>query len=263
MPNPIRAVLFDLWGTLILDDATSAEARSDLRIEQTGATLAALGFPYDRADIVAAFLAAGTELAAIHEAERDLSAHGRTVMYLQHLDDRLGEKLDDAAWKQLDAAVLTPALSHPPAIMLGAADALAAVRALGLPMGLISNAGITPGFVLRQFLDDFGLLKYFDVTVFSDEAEMSKPSSAIFAHALTELDVAAEEAAFIGDQPVLDVFGSRRAGIWTVQLGDVAADGIEPHARIDTLAELVPALVSLGLVSPDRIDASVSARKAT
>ena len=249
MVMPIRAVLFDLWGTLIVDDAASAEARSDLRAERTAAALAALGFSYERADIVAALLAAGAELAAIHDTERDISARGRTILYVRHLDDDIGENLDETAWRQLDEAVLTPALSHPPSIMPGAAEALAAVRALGLPMALISNAGITPGFVLRQFLDKFGLLNYFAVTTFSDEVKMSKPSPAIFAHALDALEVKPEEAAFVGDQPVLDVFGSRRAGIWTVQLGDVTADGIEPHARIATLAGLVPALRSLGLVA--------------
>ena len=246
--HAIRAVLFDLWGTLIIDDPVSAALRENMRIDQSRDALAARGFNYERADIVAAFLAGGTELARIHDDERDLSTHGRTVLYLRHLDEALGDALDDDAWGALDDAILTPALTHGPIIMPGAREALAEVRALGLPIGLVSNAGITPGVVLRRVLDGFGLLEYLDVTVFSDEVEMSKPSAAIFAHALGEFGLAPAEAAFVGDQPVLDVFGSRRAGLWTVQIGAIEHAEIEPHARIGVLSELVPALRELRLV---------------
>jgi FMN phosphatase YigB (HAD superfamily) len=62
------------------------------------------------------------------------------------------------------------------------------------------------------------------------------------------MDLAPEEAVFVGDQPVLDVRGARRAGMWMVQIGDLAADGAEPHARINALDELLPALRSLALI---------------
>ena len=92
----IRAVIFDLWDTLIYDDPEISELRSQLRLRSTHETLAAHGHAYELADIEAAFLAAGTELARIHEAERDISTRGRTVLYLRHLDRSLAERLDDA-----------------------------------------------------------------------------------------------------------------------------------------------------------------------
>ena len=145
-------------------------------------------------------------------------------------------------------AVLTVALAVRPIIMPGAAEVLADVKALGLSVGLISNAGITPGFVLRQILQGHGLLQYFDDTIFSDEVELSKPSAAIFEKALDAFGVDAGDAAFVGDQPILDVLGPQGAGIWSVQLGALEEVGIEPHARIETLGGLVPALRSLDLV---------------
>lgn len=245
----IRAVIFDLWGTLIYDDPEISEQRNGLRLRSAHETLAAMGHAYKPADIEAAFLAAGTELARIHDTERDISTRGRTVLYLRHLDDTLAERLNDDAWQRLDEAILTPALTHRPPMLDGAVDALAAIKALDLRVGLISNAGITPGVVLTRLLDDMGLGVHFDLTVFSDEVELSKPAPAIFAHALDEMGLAPDEAAFVGDQPLLDVSGARRAGMWMVQIGDIVCEDEQPHARIDRLDELVPALRSLSLIA--------------
>ena len=246
--SPLKAVLFDLWGTLIIDDPASSELRRVFRIETAQAALADLGFMYEFADIEAAFLAAGTELAALHAAEADMSARGRTIAYLRQVDELLPDRLPGDAWSRMDEVILTPAIHHPPVIMPAAVETLAEVKALGLPVALVSNAGVTPGFVLRRILDNFDLLTHMDVTVFSDEVEMAKPNPAIFRHALDELGLEPAEAAFVGDQPILDVFGARRAGLWTIQIGSLPPDGADPHARIDALTELVPALRRLDLL---------------
>ena len=245
----IRAVIFDLWNTLIYDDPQISEQRSQLRLRSARETLTALGHTYDPADIEAAFLAAGTELMRIHESERDISTRGRTVLYLRHLDDTLAERLNDDAWRRLDEAILTSALTHRPPMLPGAVEALSSLKALDLRVGLISNAGITPGVVLARLLDDMGLGVHFDSTVFSDEVELSKPAPAIFAHALDEMNLAPDEAVFVGDQPLLDVSGARRAGMWMIQIGDIVCEDEQPHARIDRLDELVPALRSLLLIA--------------
>lgn len=245
----IRAVLFDLWGTLILDDPETSEARRVLRIENARAALAGAGFDYAAVDIEAAFLAADVEHEALHDDERDFSSRGRTAACMRHIEADLCDRFDDGIWRELDAAILTTALKHRPAMMPGAMETLAALRSLGLRCALISNAGITPGFVLRQLLDDLGLLSYLDPTLFSDEVEMCKPATAMFEHALAELGVTPEQAVFVGDQPRLDVFGSRRAGLWSVQIGDLTADGIEPHARIGRLDALIPTLRKLELLT--------------
>ena len=244
----IRAVIFDLWNTLICDDPEISEQRNQLRLRSAQETLATIGHAYNAVDIEAAFLAAGTELARIHETERDISMRGRTVLYLRHLDSDLAERLDDDAWLRLDEALLTPALTHRPPMLPGAVELLAELKASGLKVGLISNAGITPGVVLARIMDDMGLGRHFDLTVFSDEVELSKPAPAIFAHALNELGLAPDEAVFVGDQPVLDVQGARRAGMWMVQIGDLSCEEEQPHARVDALQELLPALRSLALV---------------
>lgn len=243
----IKAIFFDLWGTLIIDEPVAGERRRVLRIDRAHQALAELGLAHPREDIEAGFIAAGMAHERIQEEGLDLSARGRTVFYLQHVDEGLPDRVPETAWDALDAAVLTPALEHLPMIMPGADDALASLNARGLPVGLISNAGATPGYVLREILQGFGLLHHLDVAVFSDEVELAKPSPAIFKHALEMLGVDAGEALFVGDQPVLDVQGARRAGMWMVQIGDHTPTREEPHARIASLGELEGALAGLGL----------------
>jgi putative hydrolase of the HAD superfamily len=245
----LRLVLFDLWGTLFAYEGPGEDrGRGAMRVRMVCDALAGFGALVTQHDVREAFLRAGEELMAIHADGRDVSAEARTALYMRHVDPKLCETLDDATWQALHRALLTPALAARPAPMPGAVDVLRATRALGLPRGLVSNAGLTPGFVLREIMDGYGLLEHFDDTVFSDEVELSKPAAAIFERALTPFGVAPDEAVFVGDHPVLDVLGPQSAGLWTVQLGDLAEDGIEPHARIARLQELVPALRTLGLL---------------
>jgi putative hydrolase of the HAD superfamily len=251
---PIRAMLFDLWGTLFVDDANGVatmERRNAARVRMAGDALTALGFRYDAERIDTAFRAAGEAHGLVHAEGLDLSAEGRTVLYLRHLDPALADQLDEDGWRRMHEAILTPALSAPPGMMPGAVEVLSEVKSLGLPIGLVSNAGATPGFVLRRIMDGHGLLGHFDHTTFSDEVELAKPSPGIFEDALDALGVEPAEAAFLGDQPILDVLGPRNAGIWSIQIGSRTEDGIEPHARIATLPELVPALRGLGLVAEE------------
>jgi putative hydrolase of the HAD superfamily len=244
----IKAAFFDLWGTLIHDDPEIGERRRLHRVARAKEALDALGMRYDIADIEAGFIVAGMDLERLHGRELDVPARGRTILFLMRVDKELPERLDEGAWPLLDAAILEPALEHRPLPMRGAEEALAGLKARALPIGLISNAGATPGYVLRKLLDDFGLLRYFDSTVFSDEAELAKPSSAIFERALAEFGLAAEEAVFVGDHPLLDVNGGRRAGLWMVQIGEHEPEEEQPHARISTLADLAPALLGLKLI---------------
>ena len=245
----LQLMLFDLWGTLIVDEPAVAEARRLLRVRRAHGALAQLGFDYSEDRIEAAFDEAAVEHSRIHADALDISARARTVLYVRHLDEALGrERIDDDGWRVLDDAILAPALELPPVALPGAADVLASVKSLGMPTALVSNAGITPGFVLREIIERLGLLRYLDATIFSDEVEVAKPAPAIFQCALEEFGCPPDAAAFVGDQPVLDVLGPRSAGIWSVQFGSLASDGIEPHARIDELGKLLPALRALKLI---------------
>jgi FMN phosphatase YigB (HAD superfamily) len=154
----------------------------------------------------------------------------------------------------LGAAVL---LSIPPSLNPEAPALLAAVKKRGLKVGLISNTGRSPGTSLRQLLDNYGVLKFFDATVFSNEVMRRKPDRAIFDHASKLLEAKNEAIVHVGDNPEADFWGARNAGMRAILLDQAAPSStqwppnslfaltranmrkglstIEPRWRIDSL----------------------------
>jgi putative hydrolase of the HAD superfamily len=68
---------------------------------------------------------------------------------------------------------------------------------------------------MRRILEDYGVLRYFDMTVFSDEIGLCKPHEVMFRTALEYLNVEPWEALHVGDLINHDVFGAKRIGMRT------------------------------------------------
>jgi putative hydrolase of the HAD superfamily len=83
-------------------------------------------------------------------------------------------------------------------------------------LGIISDTGYSPGWVLRELLDRHGMLSPLSYLYFSNEQEASKPDPHAFRQTLAELDVRAAEAAHVGDMQRTDIAGAKAAGMWTV-----------------------------------------------
>jgi len=123
-------------------------------------------------------------------------------------------------------------------------DALAALRARGLKLGLVSNAHFLPALMLEDF-ERMGLAQYMDAIVTSSQLGVRKPHPAIFERILDELGVAPEEAVFVGDKMREDIVGPKELGmraVLTHQFRQEDFDGspIEPDVVIGSLPELVP-----------------------
>jgi putative hydrolase of the HAD superfamily len=77
-----------------------------------------------------------------------------------------------------------------------------------------------------------GLAERLDAAVFSSEVGKRKPHPAIFEAMLERLDVAPEDALFVGDRRLEDVQGAKALGMTTVQAlwfrADDAELGIDP-----------------------------------
>jgi putative hydrolase of the HAD superfamily len=138
----------------------------------------------------------------------------------------------------VDRAFGEAILERPPALDDEAAVVLGGLKRDGYRLALLSNTAMSGGPVLRRLPNLQELLPIFDVLVFSDEVCLSKPNPRIFSLTLDRLGVAAGEAAFIGDNPVMDVAGAQAAGIYAVQIGGAEEDGIDPDARITRLSDL-------------------------
>lgn len=90
---------------------------------------------------------------------------------------------------------------------------LRALRDAGLSTGLVSDAQ-------RVFLEPelrlLGLPQWVDTIVISSDWGYQKPDPRLFAQALRDLDVKAEEAVYVGDTISRDICGARKAGLLAI-----------------------------------------------
>ena len=131
-----------------------------------------------------------------------------------------------------------------PARVLGSTThaLLEALRSRGLRLGLVSNA-FDPAWLLHRDLEQMGIAERIDHAVFSSEVGKRKPHSEIFERALAALDVASDEALFVGDRLYEDVRGAAEVGMTTVQAmwfrADEHAEGGEPDYQAFTQMDVL------------------------
>jgi HAD superfamily hydrolase (TIGR01509 family) len=240
----LKAVLFDLWETLILDRSDRAHPRRVWRIDRVQAIFDRHGFDVDHAAVGAALDATNVALTRLHDEGRDVDGPGRATLLLDVLEQQTGRRAPAALTGELLETIAAMPLDKAPHLAPGAAETLADLRALGLATGLVSNAGMTTAPNLRLMLRHHGIEDCFDLLLFSDELQIAKPDPRIFHSAAQQLGLEAADCAFVGDNPHNDVAGSLAVGMFAVQIGAKQRDGVTavPSARIDLLSELIPAL---------------------
>lgn len=109
---------------------------------------------------------------------------------------------------------------------------LGTLAARGLKLGLISNWDER----LRPLLEQLKLADYFEVIVVSCEVRASKPSRTIFRHAVRKLGLPAGAVLHVGDSLSMDVRGARAAGLSALLLKRGA--GVARVGQIRSLQEL-------------------------
>ena len=128
--------------------------------------------------------------------------------------------------------------------LAAADDVLRELRQRGLLLGLVSNVAL-PGAFYRQRLAAYGLADAFTTFRFSCDEGSRKPAPAMLLSALAELGAAPAEAVMVGDRKKSDVAAGRAAGVRTVWLRSPHAEGPDPDATIERLADLPAALAAL------------------
>lgn len=244
----LKAVLFDLWETLIKDPGDRSQPRQAWRTAAVHRVLESSGCDVAAESVHEALVRVSRSLNAMHDEGRDPGALGRVDMFFEQLDHPSTAGMDDDIRAQLLAAIGHLEADHAPHLALGALESLSALKARGITNALVSNAGVTTAPSLRWLLDEYGLRPHLDVLVFSDELALAKPDPAIFRHTLEALGADASECAFVGDSPLNDIAGAQAAGIFAVQVGNRQREGITPDAQIDTLDQLVGTLEAHNLL---------------
>lgn len=194
--NPIRAVLFDLGGTLV---QTTEIPRVYKRILEAHGVKSSL-----------------REISVAHEeTEKYLDVQELAILFeeywirwnlqiLKRLKIRnnieaLAQTIAEQWWNYSDINLY-------PDVM----ETLKQLRDMGLKTGLVTN-GLENDY--REILRKTGLSSFFDVTVGIDTVGRMKPHKDIFLHAVDKLEVLPAETLFVGDRLEEDYKGSRKAGL--------------------------------------------------
>lgn len=228
----LRAVCFDLDGTLLRDDHVDEVARA-AAAEAAAAHALPRGFVDDVVRALHRYWFGVGESPILSTLPTDglpidvwtaaLAAHGVTSSDAAHRAYARQIELEAAAARPFDET----------------RHVLSAVRDRGLSTALITNgpSGLQRGKLATAGLDGF------DAVLVSGEVGHRKPQREIFELALARLGVAAAEALHVGDNQVADVAGARGAGlvaVWINRTGAAAAS--EPHHVVTDLREMLALL---------------------
>ena len=236
--NFLRAVLFDLGGTLMYERATwdAINARADealtnyLRAE--GLELNLSTFPREFRKRLHKYF---------QQREKDLLE--TTYSFV------LRDVLKDKGYGEIPESTLRTALDKLFAITQTnwtlEEDTLPTLQKLeedGYRMGLISNAGDDQD--VQQLARRFGIAQYFDFILTSAACSYRKPHKRIFELALSNWYFLPAEAVMVGDNLDADVRGAQSVGLFAVWLSRRAGErtedqrSIQPDASLSALSEL-------------------------
>jgi len=198
---PVRAVTFDFWSTLFRD--ANGDARHQIRVDAFADATSV-----SKEEAADALKVAWAEFDRVHRGEQ------RTLLPedgVRIAAETLGIIVEAPVAADLARVFATAILAHGPDPIAGALEAVEAAAA-HVPVGLISDTGVSPGDSLRRLLDRHGFTEWFTAMTFSDEVGVSKPQAPMFERAARDLSVEPHELLHIGDLEATDVAGAQACG---------------------------------------------------
>lgn len=260
----IRAVLFDIYGTLVISG--SGDVGTATATDNAAALTAALadaGFAGDLKTAGARGVAQlDTAVRAFHaEGKADGTAYPEVAIreLWQTVVGALREAGCLAGGPASREAIEALALGYecrvnPTGPMPGAAEILAALRPR-VTLGIVSNAQFyTPVLLTTYFGASLSALGFApELCSWSWQCGEAKPSRAIFApplHALRERGIAPDEVLYVGNDRRNDIWTAARAGCRTalfagdgrslrLRQDDPRLDGVEPDLVLTELPQLL------------------------
>ncbi len=246
MPT-IETVTLDLWQTLISDRQEWGLERARLRIQGAREALLEAGESVTEDQLQEAYLACYRACHAVRQEGRDVSFKEQVQIFVRGIADGLLDRISRDTFARILNRYADAFFEFSPALAEGVPATLQALTEHGYRLAIISNTSRTPGRLIRSYLEELGIIHYFDHLTFSDEVKLAKPSPAIFLHTLSIMGCLAEQAVHVGDHLRNDIFGAQQVGIATVWLKgfDTSEVEVTPTMTIGHITELPQALETL------------------
>ena len=214
----IKAVTFDLWDTVIHDDSDEPKrAAQGLRSKKEERRYLLWDALNNNAPITQeeVWLACNTVDAAFNHVWHTQFVTWWVRERLQIVIDGLGRSLSESALDLVVQRYEEMEINIAPDIIEGAADAIADLSQ-DFPLAVVSDAIVSPGRCLRQWLELNQILQYFQGFSFSDEVGFSKPHRNMFTLAAEQMGVEIEEIVHVGDRDHNDIKGAHALGMKAV-----------------------------------------------
>ncbi len=224
----VRAVIFDLDGTLIDYKYHAEEAREALI-----ANLGSLGFDVSKME------AKSPTMMIVDLALRQIG-DGKVRIGKKELRRMLDDTLDGFDLRAQSEAAIKP---H-------SVEVIRAIKTKGYLLGLVTNSGSK---VTKLSLEKYQIASYFDAVVTRDNVERMKPSGEGLRKILELLHVEASEAVYVGDSWA-DVVAARENGVRNIAVegGMSTRERLEESSpelilpSLEKLPSLLPAIAPRG-----------------
>ena len=214
----IKAITFDLWDTVFIDDSDEPKRKAADRPTKS----------VERRKLVKQFVDKHQQISqevvnAVYDAQ---DAAFRKVWHDHHITWTVKERLEivlkglgvtlpEDEFAKLVILHEEMELEFRPDFVPGVHDAIKTLSKK-YKIAVISDAIFSPGRSLRKLLEDEGLLQYFNTFVFSDEIGCSKPAECVFYAAKEGLGVEFDEIVHIGDREHNDILGPEKMGMHSI-----------------------------------------------
>ena len=208
----IQAITFDLWNTLF-----SNKSYSELRLQLFFRFLKErkISIPFDQFknafDAKFHFSEVTFEEIKFHH----IYTEERILNVLEEINVKIPQTDVDLLTREFESEML----QDPPPLKKGVKNTLEEL-APDYQIGLISNTGVTPGKVLSKVLDEYGILQFFEATIYSDETGLFKPHPKMFEIPLKKFNCSPLNAIHIGDMLETDIKGAKDFKMKTIWLND-------------------------------------------
>ncbi len=258
----IRAVLFDVYGTLFASASGDVDANPDGRVEALRGAFDALGVEGDAKSGVHAMLAA---MRAEHERcreagvdypEVDILEIWRRALGSMKSHGRLARAIPDSDIERL--AIEFEVRANPVWPMPGLDDCLRAIRSSGLRLGIVSNAQFYVDDLFRAFAHGPPEALGFepDLLVYSYRLRRAKPGTSLFEHArdaLASHEIGPSETLYVGNDMLNDILPASRVEFRTAlfagdersyrpRTNDARVAGVRPDRVVTSLREVAECL---------------------
>ncbi len=230
----IKAITFDCWDTLIVDD----ESTNKKIKEYFCLILKDHGLPANQDEMDKLF----SQEAKLfqnhiidHKKTQNSRARAETILRLA------GVQIPASKINIISGHSDQVALEFRPPVIPGIKQALDVLSEV-YKLGVICNTGWHSARTVKQLLKDYNFLKYFSHLTFSDEMGVAKPHKQIFEYTMEKLGFGTEEAVHIGDSEYSDIVGAKQANMRAILftgVNDKYKDNNSADLTINTYDNLV------------------------